>query len=144
MLLRFAVFGIETKLDLAACALLGGVHHASIERAGVNMQAHCPLVEFSRVDHAVYGIYGIDGTRLGNIHLNRIQRLKLTLTSLQILLKEMKILHAQAPKGGRHPTILVAVVVHGTGLANFPADGYQLIQRSAIDQIARIVLAIPG
>jgi hypothetical protein len=36
------------------------------------------------------------------------------------------------------------VVVDGTGLANLPADGEKFVERSLIDQVARVVLPVPG
>src|SRR5215469_11446625 len=59
-------------------------------------------------------------------------------------MNKMKILHLQAAQRDRHPAVLIAMIVDRTGLAYFPADGHQLIERSAIDQIARVVLTIPG
>ena len=56
----------------------------------------------------------------------------------------MKILDQQAADGDGHPAVLVAVVVDGTGLADFPADGNQFVERSFVDQVAGVVLAIPG
>ena len=57
---------------------------------------------------------------------------------------DVKIVHQQSSDRHGHPAVLVAMVVHRTGLPNFPTDSHQLVQRSLVDQIARVVLAIPG
>jgi hypothetical protein len=35
------------------------------------------------------------------------------------------------------------VVVNRTGLADFPADGEEFVERSFVDQVSRVVLAVP-
>ena len=61
-----------------------------------------------------------------------------------ILFHDMEILHQQTADGHRHPAILIAMVVDGAGLADFPADGDQFIEGSFIDEVASVVLAVPG
>ena len=61
----------------------------------------------------------------------------------QILMNQMKILHLQAPDGNRHPAILVAMIVHRTRLPDLPANGHQFVKRSAVDEIAGVVLPVP-
>src|ERR1039457_6412605 len=55
----------------------------------------------------------------------------------------MIVLDLQAPNGNRHPAILVAMIVHRTRLPNLPTNGHQLVKRRPVDEISRVVLAIP-
>ena len=55
----------------------------------------------------------------------------------------MKVFHLKYAERNRHPAVLVAMIVHGTRLTNFPTDRHQFVKRSAVDQIARVVLTIP-
>src|SRR5579863_3852135 len=84
-LLRFAVFAIEMKPDLAASALLRGIDHAGIERPRIYMQADGALVELARIHHPMHRVGGINGAWLGDIHLDNIQRLQMGAASGQIL-----------------------------------------------------------
>jgi hypothetical protein len=36
------------------------------------------------------------------------------------------------------------VVVNGTGLSDFPADRKEFVERSFVDQVSRVVLAVPN
>ena len=60
------------ELDFAAGALIGRIDDAGVERAGVDVQADCPLIEFARIENAVHGLEGINRTGLSWIHLNRV------------------------------------------------------------------------
>ena len=60
-----------------------------------------------------------------------------------VLVNHMIVLHQQAADRDRHPAVLVAMIVNGTGLSNLPANRDQLIKRVLIDQIAGVMLAIP-
>src|ERR1700733_10888548 len=73
-LLRFAVFSLVVQLNLAARSLLWRIDHAGIEGPRVNMQAHRPLVEFPRIEHAMHGIVRINRAGMRQIHLDRIGR----------------------------------------------------------------------
>src|SRR5580698_7050923 len=86
----------------------------------------------------------IDGARLRNIHLHGIGWFEAAAASLDVLVDEMKIFHLQTSNGHGHPAVLVPMVVNGTSLTHFPTNSQQFIERSAIDKIAGVVLAVPG
>jgi hypothetical protein len=64
--------------------------------------------------------------------------------SRQILINKMEIFNLEPSQRDSHPTVLVAMIMNGAGLTDLPANGHQFIKRSAINQITRVVLAIPG
>ena len=65
-------------------------------------------------------------------------------SSFDILLYNAVVLDQQPSDWYSHPTILVPVIVYGTSWANFPADCQKLILRSLVDQVASVMLHIPG
>lgn len=132
------------QFDFAAGALVRRINHARVERPRINVQTDSTLVELARIDYAMYGICGVHRTGLGDVHLHSVERLQLAATGRQILLNKVKVFYVKPAEWNRHPAVLVAMIMNGTGLAHLPANGHQLIERSAIDQIARIVLTIPS
>jgi hypothetical protein len=64
--------------------------------------------------------------------------------SRQILINKMEILYLEPAKWDRHPAVLIAMIMNGTGLTDLPANSHQFVKRSAINQITRVVLTIPG
>jgi len=131
------------ELDFTARALLGRVDRASVEWARIDMQADSAMVELAGIHNAMHGIGRVNRAWMRNVHLDGIERSKPAGSAREILMNQMKILHLQAPQRNRHPAVLVPMIVHRTGLANFPADRHQLVKRSAIDQVAGVMLAIP-
>ena len=107
------------------------------------MQADCAFIEFAGIDDAMNGIGRIDGARLRDVHLDRVGGFELGAPALQVLVNEMEIFHVQAADGDGHPAILVAMIMYGTSLPDFPANGHQFVQRRPVDEIARVVLAVP-
>jgi hypothetical protein len=144
LLSGIAVLGGVVEVDFAAGALFGGVDDAGVEGARVDVDADGTLVEVAGIEDAVDGLLRIDGARLRDIHLDSFGGLDGGFPEGEVLMEDVKIFDEQAANGDGHPAILVAVVVHGTGLADFPADGDEFVERSFIDQIAGVVLAVPG
>jgi len=132
------------QFDFAARALLGGVDHAGVEGTGIDVQADGALVEFAGIEDPVNGFERIDGAGVRGIHLYGLGGRNRAFAAGDILMHDVKILDEQTADGDGHPAVLVAVIVHGAGLADFPADGEQLIKRSFVDQVASVVLAVPG
>lgn len=132
------------QLNFATGAVLGRVDHTAVEGTRVDVKTHGALVELAGVDNTMHRLEGIDGTGMRGIHLDGVGGLDFAFAESKILMNHVKIFDQQAADGHSHPTILVFVVVHGAGLADFPADGEQFIKRSFIDQVAGVVLAIPG
>jgi len=119
-----SVFGGVVEFDFAAGALLRGIDDAGIEGAGVDVQTDCPLIEFAGIENAVDGLQRIHGAGLSWIHLNRVGGLELAGPLFQALRNDAIILDQQFSDGDRHPAILVAMIVYGAGLADFPANCY--------------------
>jgi hypothetical protein len=107
------------------------------------VQADGALVELARIDHAMHGISGVDGAGVSDIHFDGVGGFEAGPALLQILMNQMKVFHLQAADGDSHPAILVAMVVHGAGLADFPANGHQFVKWRAVDEVASVVLAVP-
>ena len=110
-------------MNFAAGALLSGVDDAAVEGTGVDVQADGALVEFSRVEHTVNGFERINSAGMRSIHLYSFGDFDTALAEGDILIDHVEVLHQQAADGNGHPAVLVAVVVDGAGLADFPADG---------------------
>ena len=136
--------GVEVKLNFSARPLLRRIHHTRIKRTRIHVQAHRPLIELSGVEHAVHRIGRIHSARLRHIHLHRVERLEPATPASEILVNQMKVLHQQPPDGNSHPAILITMVVHGTRLSNLPADRHQFVERSSVNQIASVMLPVPG
>src|SRR6266700_3741121 len=68
VLRRLSELGLIVQLDDSASALFLGVDDASVEGAGINVQADRPLVEFARIVDAVDGFEGINRTGPEAIH----------------------------------------------------------------------------
>src|ERR1700749_3021626 len=113
------------QLDFAAGALFRRVHHASIERSRINVQAERALVEFFRIDDPMYRIGWVHRTGMGEVYLQGVERVQLAAPARQILMNKVEVFFLQPAEWDRHPAVLVAMVVNRTGLTYFPADGHQ-------------------
>src|SRR5579864_1748401 len=132
------------QLDFAASTLLRRVHHAGVERARIDVQADGTLVELAGIDDSMHRIGGVDRTGMGDVHLDGIKRFQLAKPSRQILINKMEIFYLEPAEWDCHPAVLVAMIVNGAGLTDLPANGHQFVKWSAINQITRVVLPIPG
>ena len=141
---RLSVHGGVVQLDFAAGALFGGVDHASVEGAGVDVQADRALIELAGIEDTMDRLERVDGAGVRGVHLDGFRGFDGGFAESDVLMHDVKILHQQAADGDSHPTVLVAVVVDGTDLSDFPADGNQLVENSFVDQVAGVVLAVPG
>jgi hypothetical protein len=130
--------------DFAAGALLGGVDDAGVEGARIYVEADGALVESARVEDAVNGSERVDGAGVLDIHFDSFRGFDAARAGDEILVDDGEIFYLQASDGDGHPAVLVFVVVDGADLADFPADGQEFIERSFVDQIAGVVLAVPG
>ena len=139
-----SVFRGVVEFNFTAGTLFGGIDDAGIEGAGIDVQADRPLIEFARIENAVHGLKRINGTGLSRIHFNRVGGRELAGALLKTLGDDPVILDQEFSDGDGHPAILVTVIVYGTGLTYFPADCYQFVERSFVDQVSSVVLTIPG
>jgi len=108
------------------------------------MQRNGALIGLPRVDDTVHRIAGIDGARMCWRQFHGVRRNEAAFSRGEILKFEMKVFDLEAADGGGHPTILVAMVVHGANLAGLPADGEEFVELGFIDEVARVVLAVPA
>ena len=138
------VFRGVVELDFAAGTLIGRIDDAGIERAGIDVQTDGSLIELARVKNAMHGLERIHGTGLSWVHLHRVSGDELTGSFLQALGDNAIILNQEFADRDRHPAILVAMIVYGTGLADFPADCYKFVERSFVHQVSSVVLTIPS
>jgi hypothetical protein len=141
--LRLSIFSVEVKLNYSACPLFGRVHHAGIEGPRIHVEADGAMVEFARIHHAMNRIGRVDGAGMRDIHLNRVGGFEPAGSTVQILMDEVKVFHVQAADGNGHPAILVAMIVHRTGLPDLPANSHQFVKRSPVDEIPGVVLPVP-
>src|SRR5580700_9158519 len=128
----------------AARALLSGVDDASVEGPRIHVQADRALVEIVGIEDAVNGLERVDGAGVRGIHLNGFAGLEAACSASDVLVHDVKILDQKTADGDSHPAVLIFMVVNGAGLADLPADGEQLVEMGFVDQIAGIVLAVPG
>jgi hypothetical protein len=56
----------------------------------------------------------------------------------------MEVFDSKLSDRSRHPAILIAMVMYGTALSYLPTDGHKLVEIGLIDQIAGVMLAVPG
>ena len=132
------------ELDLAAGVLLGRINHTGIERPGINVQADRSLIEFAWVVDAMHGFLRIDGAGMSGVHLHGVSGFEITRSGLELLRNHTIVFDQQPADGNGHPAILVAVVMHRASLSDLPTHGNQLVERSFVDQVAGVMLSIPG
>jgi len=132
------------ELDFAARALLGGVDDAGVEGTGIDVHADGALVEFARIEYAMDRRERVDGAGVRHVHLDRPGGLDGGFAGGDVLMDDVIIFYEQPADGDGHPAILVFVVVDGTDLADFPADGDEFVESSFVDQVAGVVLAVPS
>lgn len=132
------------QFDFAAGALLRRINDASVERPRIHVQTDGTLVELARIDYPMYGICGVHCTGMSDVHLHGVERLQLAAPGRQILMNKVEVFYVKPAEWNRHPAVLVAMIMNGTGLACLPTNGHQFIQWSAVNQIASVVLTVPG
>jgi hypothetical protein len=132
------------KFYIAARALLRGIDHACIKGPRVDVQGYSALICLSGIDHAMHRLPRIDCAWIYNGQLNRIRCAQAATPRLNILKFDMEIFHGQFSDWRGHPAILVAMIVDGTALAYLPANGDKLVKIRFINQVASVMLAIPG
>jgi hypothetical protein len=139
-----AIGRIVVQPDFAAGALLGRIYDAGIERPRIHVQTYRPLLEFTRIEDTMHRLQWINRARMRRIHLDSFRGFELADAFVQILRDDPVILNQESPDRRRHPAILVAMIVDRTHLTDFPADRDQLIKRRLVDEVAGVMLAIPG
>jgi hypothetical protein len=86
----------------------------------------------------------IDRAWICNSQLNGIRCEQAAIPGLDVLKFYVEIFYHQFSDGRGHPTVLIAMIVHGTALADLPADGDEFVEIGFVDEVAGVVLAVPG
>jgi hypothetical protein len=81
------------QTDFAAGPLFGGIDHAGIEGAGIDVEANRALVEFAGIEDAVYGRERVNGAGLRDIHLNNLSGMNDAFAGGNVLTHHMEILY---------------------------------------------------
>jgi len=110
--------------DIGIGALLAEIDLARIERLGINVDADGTLVEFREIENLVDGFERINIGGMGRVHFVDVGGDDATRAVGSVTVFDAEILDLQPADGSGHPTVLVAVVVDATELADFPADGH--------------------
>jgi hypothetical protein len=129
--------------DVAAGALLSGVDLTGVKGPGVDVEADGALVPLARIEDGVDRLARIDGAGIGRIDFDEIGRHDFAGVLSEVLGDDSVILDHQLADGGGHPTVLISMIVDGADLAYVPTDGHQFEGLCFVDQIARVVLAVP-
>ena len=124
---ELAVFGSVVEGNVAVGAFFELIDFAGVERLRVDVNADGPLIVFGEIENLVHGFEGIDVDGIGGIHFVDVGRLEPTgagLVGKSMAFFDAEILDFEAADGGRHPTILVPMIVDAGELPDFPADGH--------------------
>lgn len=124
---RFPVFRGVVELNFAARTLFGGIYDAGIKRARIHVQAHGALIKFAGIEDPVDGLAWVDSAGLKRVHFYGSRGFNGAMAGPDILIDNVEVLHQQTADGDGHPAVLIAVVVNGATLADFPTDGDQLV-----------------
>ena len=108
------------------------------------MQGNSALIRLSRIDHTMHWLPRIDRAWICNGQLNRIRCAQAAVSRLEILKFYVEIFHRQFSDWRRHPAILTTMIVDGAALAYLPANGHELVEIRFINQVAGVMLGIPG
>ncbi len=79
----------------------------------------------------------VDGMR--GVHFVDFGRNDFTGAAARVFFIDAEILDFQTADGGRHPAVLIAMIVDATVLADFPADGHALEESVFENEIARVI-----
>jgi len=108
------------------------------------MQRYRALIRFAGVDYAMHWLLGIDRAWIGQRQLNRVRCKQTAFPRFNILKFDMEVFDSQLSHWSCHPTILASMVMYGAALPNLPTDGHKLVEIGLIDQVARVMLPVPG
>src|SRR5579871_1913345 len=92
----------------------------------------------------MYRFKRIDRTGMGAVHFHRVSYFQLAFPAFEILVHNVEILYQKPAGGNRHPAVLIAMVVDRTDMSDLPANRQQFVQRSLVDEIASVMLPVPG
>lgn len=104
------------------------------------MQGYGAPDERVRVGDPVNGFAGIDLSRIPGVDDVMVVRPKFAEAGGRILVDQLEIVHLHFAARHRHPATLVAMIVDGALLSDFPADGQKVVERRALNQVAGVVV----
>jgi 23S rRNA (adenine2503-C2)-methyltransferase len=120
-------------------ALFAEIDLARIERLGIDVDADGALAEFGQIENLVDGFERVDVGRMGCVHFVDVGGDDAARAVGGVAVIHAEILDFQAANGSRHPTVLVAMIVDATDLADFPADGHTLEDVVFENEIAGVI-----
>ena len=98
------------------------VDFAGVEGFGVDVDADGALIEFGEIEDLVDRFERIDVGGMSGVHVIDVRGSEMAGAIGRIFVRDMKILDPEFADGGRHPTILIAMIVDAAGLAHLPTD----------------------
>jgi len=119
-----AVLAGVVEGDIGVGAAFALVDFAGVKGFGVEVNADGALVEFGKIEDLMDRFKRIDVSGMRGVHIVDVGRLEMAGTEAGIFVGDMKILDPKFTDGGRHPAILVTMIVDAAGLADFPTDGH--------------------
>ena len=138
---ELAVLGGVVERDIAVGAFFELVDFAGVKGLGIDVNADGALIVFGEIQNLVNGFEGIDIAGIGSVHFVNVGRHKPTgagVVGKGMAVFNAEILNFEAADGGRHPAVLVAMVVNARELADFPADGHAFEEIVFEDQVAGV------
>jgi len=117
------------------------VDFAGVEGFGVDVDADGALVVFGEIENLMDGFERIDVDGIGGIHFVDVGGDEATGAGVVgdgVAIFDAKVLNFEAADGGRHPAVLVAMIVDTGELADLPADGHALEKIVLEDEVAGV------
>jgi hypothetical protein len=137
--MELAVFAGVVERDVAVGALLAGVDFTGVERLGIYVDAYGALVEFGKIQDLMDRLERIHVDGMGAVHFVDFCGDDFAGATARVFFVNAEILNFQAPDGGGHPAVLIAMIMDAAVLAYFPADGHALEEVIFENEIARVV-----
>ena len=105
----------------------------------INVDGNSPLRQLGRIGDGMDWFERINPARVSHVHpiaarLGQLARSSFTSPGNQAI-----VLHQESANGNGHPTILSAMVVDPTLLANFPANCQNLVEIGSLQEIASVM-----
>ena len=135
---QFAVLAGVVQRNVGVSSFIAVVDFAHIERLGIDVDADSALLKFGQIQNLVNRFERIHVGGMRRIHFVRVGGSEVTSVFRGVVLLDAEILYFQAADRGRHPAILVAMIVNAAELADFPADGHTFEHVVPENQVAGV------
>jgi len=107
----------------------------------INVDRNRPLSQLGRIGHVMDWFERINPARVSHVHPIAARFGQLAGSSFTSSGNQAIVLHQEPTKGNSHPTILSAMVMDPTLLANFPANCQHLVEIGPLQEIASVMRA---